>query len=304
MEWTDLVVEVRAEDAQAAADIALLFSDGGLYIEDYRDLEEQVWQMAHVDLIEQKLLEKSREIVRVHLYLSPEEDAQKINRQLQAHLFEAGVQATVLVDTVQQEAWESAWKRYYHPVEIGERLAVVPSWEQYDGGRAILWLDPGMAFGTGTHETTVLCLEELDARVRGGERVLDVGTGSGILAIAALLLGAESVLAVDIDPMSVRVATENARRNGVQDHLTVRAGDLAANALGIYDIITSNIVADAICRLAPQVPVLLADDGVFVASGIIDERAEEVTDALREAGLVLREIRRKNGWVALVAARA
>src|SRR5699024_10955365 len=144
-----------------------------------------------------------------------------------------------------------------------KRLAIVPGWEEYETDRTVITMDPGMAFGTGTHETTSLCLEVLDERVRGGERVLDIGTGSGILAIAALRLGAACAEGVDIDPMCVRTAGENAQRNGVQDRFTVLVGDLSDKASGVYNIITANIVAAAILSLAPHVPAMMAPGAVF-----------------------------------------
>lgn len=304
MEWTDIVIETRQEFSQQAADIAILYSGGGIQIEDYRDIEQQVWDIAHVDLIEEDLLKKSKETVRIHLYISPDENADKIREKLEDNLRKSGIEYRIITDSLQQEDWETAWKRYYHTLEIGNKMAVVPSWEKYEGDRIPLILDPGMAFGTGAHETTFLCLELLDEEIKGGERLLDIGTGSGILAIAALLLGASEALGVDIDPMCVRVAGENAQRNGVQDRLQIEAGDLAAKASGSYDVITANIVADAIIRLAPVAVQRLAKDGLFIASGIIDERADEVAAALAESGFALREIRRANGWVALVAGHA
>ena len=161
-------------------------------------------------------------------------------------------------------------------------------------------MDPGMAFGTGTHETTSLCLETLDSLVRGGERVLDIGTGSGILAIAALKLGADSAEGVDIDPMCVRTAGENAQRNGVADKFTVLVGDLSDQASGEYNIITANIVAAAILSLAPHVPVLMAPGARFIASGIIDERRDEVLTGLKAAGLTPIEVKEKRGWVCII----
>lgn len=158
---------------------------------------------------------------------------------------------------------------------------MVPSWEAYETDRAVITLDPGMAFGTGTHETTALCLETLDGLVKGGERVLDIGTGSGILAIAALKLGAAKAEGVDIDPMCVRTAGENAALNGVQNDLTVLVGDLSEKATGVYDVICANIVANAIIHLVPNVPALLAKHGTFLASGIIDTRKDEVIAAVQ-----------------------
>ena len=300
MEWTDLVVEVKKTDGEAAADILTALADGGLYIEDYSDLEDTVWEMAHVDLIEPELLQKAKDIVRIHLYLSPEENPAAVTEKIRSLFAAAKVPNKFSVSGVQQEEWETAWKKHYHAVEIGERLVVAPSWEECNSERAILRLDPGMAFGTGTHETTVLCLQALDEEVRGGENVLDIGTGSGILAIGALLLGAKNAFAIDIDPMCVKTAKENAQRNGVSGRFRAKAGDLAGQVGGQYDIITANIIADAILRLAPAVPSLLVPGGLFVASGILEERAAEVRDALREAGLRYTETRQKNDWVAIL----
>ena len=201
---------------------------------------------------------------------------------------------------VEQEDWQNAWKKYYHAMDIGERLAIVPGWEDYRTDRIRIVMDPGMAFGTGTHETTSLCLETLDSLVRGGERVLDIGTGSGILAIAALKLGADSAEGVDIDPMCVRTAGENAARNGVADRFKVLVGDLSDKASGQYNIITANIVAAAILSLAPHVPVLMAPGARFIASGIIDERKDEVLAGLKAAGLEPVEVKEKRGWVCII----
>ena len=189
-------------------------------------------------------------------------------------------------------------------MDLGSRLAIVPGWEQYETGRTVITMDPGMAFGTGTHETTSLCLETLDSLVKGGERVLDIGTGSGILAIAALKLGAAVAEGVDIDPMCVRTAGENARRNGVQDRFTVLVGDLSDKASGQYNIITANIVAAAILSLAPHVPALMAPGARFIASGIIDTRKDEVLTGLRAAGLEPVEVKEKRGWACIICKAA
>ena len=300
MEWTDLKLTVAAQNAETAEAVATGISGGGIYIEDYRDLEQQVEEIAHVDLIEQELLDKRRDEVVIHLYLAPDENAAEVAALVQDRLQRAEIPYTLALEGVQQEDWENSWKRYYHAMELGKRLAIVPSWEAYDTQRTVITLDPGMAFGTGTHETTALCLETLDALVRGGERVLDIGTGSGILAIAALKLGADSAQGVDIDPMCVRTAGENARRNGVEERFTVSIGDLSAQVSETYDIICANIVANAIKALAPSIPKLLGQGGTFLASGIIDTRKDEVIAALETAGLAVREAREKNGWVALV----
>lgn len=300
MEWTDIKTTVPAAYAETAEAIATGISGGGIYIEDYRDLEQQVQAIAHVDLIEQALLEKSRNEVTVHLYIAPDENFAEIAELMQDRLTRAEVPYTLSCEGVKQEDWENGWKQYYHAMEIGRRLAIVPSWEQYETSRAVITLDPGMAFGTGTHETTALCLETLDECVRGGERVLDIGTGSGILTIAALKLSAAEAEGVDIDPMCVRTAGENAQRNGVQQNFKVLVGDLSDKASGQYDVICANIVAGAIKALVPCVPPLLKQGGIFMASGIIDTRRDEVIDAVQAAGLTIRQVKEKNGWVCLV----
>lgn len=300
MEWTDIQITVPKRYADTAEAIATMVANGGIYIEDYSDLEQQAWEIAHVDLIEQELLDQPRDIVKVHMYLAPDENPAEVLPLFKERLDAAGIEYELSTAGIEQEDWQNAWKQYYHAMDIGRRLAIVPGWERYETDRIAITMDPGMAFGTGTHETTSLCLEVLDEMVQGGERMLDIGTGSGILAIAALKLGAASAEGVDIDPMCVRTAGENAARNGVEDRLTVLVGDLSDKATGVYDIITANIVASAILSLAPHIPALLATGGLFVSSGIIDTRKEEVLAGLREAGLDPFEVREKRGWVCIL----
>ena len=304
MEWTDIRLTVAKSDADNAEAVATMIAEGGIYIEDYSDIEQQVAEIAHVDLIEQELLDKPRDTVIIHMYLEPGASQVETLALIAARMEAAGIPYTVETEGVEQEDWQNGWRKYYHPLEIGKRLAVVPSWQQYDTDRVKLILDPGLAFGTGGHETTSLCMEALDERVKGGERVLDIGTGSGILAIAALKLGAASAEGVDIDPVAVRTAGENAALNGVQDKLTVLVGDLSDKASGTYDIITANIVANAILSLAPAVPGLMAEGATFIASGIIDSRKDEVIAGLEKAGLSVVEVKEKRGWECIVCKKA
>ena len=194
MEWTDIRLTVAKADADNAEAVATMIAEGGIYIEDYSDIEQQVAEIAHVDLIEQELLDKPRDTVIIHMYLEPGASPVETLALIAARMEAANIAYTVETEGVEQEDWQNGWRKYYHPLEIGKRLAVVPSWQQYDTDRVKLILDPGLAFGTGGHETTSLCMEALDERVTGGERVLDIGTGSGILAIAALKLGAADYL--------------------------------------------------------------------------------------------------------------
>lgn len=210
------------------------------------------------------------------------------------------------LEDVQDADWENNWKQYYKPMEIGERLLVIPQWEEADpGDRAPLYLDPGLTFGTGAHATTRLCLTALEGLVRGGERVLDLGCGSGILSVAALGLGAASALAVDIDDKCRTAARENAGLNGIgPDRLDILVGNLLTDETvaerigGGYDLVLANIVADVIIALAPRVRGLLNPGGTFLCSGIIEGRAEEVETALTAAGLIVEERREDNGWYA------
>ena len=215
------------------------------------------------------------------------------------------------VDGIEDADWENNWKAFYKPMEIGERLMVIPDWEEADPrGRAALRLNPGLAFGTGSHATTRLCLTALEKHVEKGMRVLDLGCGSGILSIASLLLGAESAFACDIDEKAVDIAYENAALNGVgRDRYTVRAGDVLSDK-GLrremgdgYDIVAANIVSDVIIALAPEVSRWMKPEGWFLCSGIIDDRAAEVRQVLEENGFAVAEEGQSEGWFGFLCRR-
>ena len=201
-----------------------------------------------------------------------------------------------------EEDWANNWKQFYHTRHIGKRLTVSPSWEDYKPaeGEIVMNLDPGMAFGTGTHDTTRLCLELLEECVTPATHILDVGTGSGILSVGGVLLGAPSALGVDIDPVAVKVAKENSELNGTSDRTEFICGDLTDKVRGKFEIVTANIVADVIIRLLGTVKNYLVKGGAFIISGIIDTRADEVENACREAGFVTEKRLEHGGWVAIM----
>lgn len=215
------------------------------------------------------------------------------------HLRPPGVSTRV----VAEEDWANAWKAYYQPVRIGKRLVVKPSWLKFSPHEEdlVIEMDPGMAFGCGTHATTGMCLRLLEKYVRTGSCVFDVGTGSGILAIAAAMLGAGRVFAVDFDPVACRVAAENVGRNGLADKVEVLQGNLLDHVRERADLIVANIIAGVIVELAPAAVEALAPEGIFIASGIISERAPEVSKALEESGLAILQQVEEEQWVAFAA---
>lgn len=219
-----------------------------------------------------------------------------------------------IIKIVEEEDWANNWKLYYKPIAVGKKLLVKPTWETIDeaNGRTVLEIDPGMAFGTGSHQTTKLCLEYLENVIKNGMSVADLGCGSGILSIASLLLGADKAIAADIDPIAEKIVMENAQLNGIhEDRLTVMTGDVLKEgsvkdkiASEKYDVVVANIVASVIIRLASFVPFIMKDDAVFITSGIILERVDEVKEALKNNGLEVINIRKDGEWVAMMATKS
>ncbi len=303
MDWTEVCIRVATADTDEAAAIANMAVPYGLYIEDYSDLEQGAREIAHIDLIDEDLLARDRAHSLIHLYIDPEDNPPEAVAFLQERLAAAGIANEVVAETVREEDWANNWKKYFKPLPVGERLLICPSWEQTDNpdGRAILSIDPGMAFGTGGHDTTRLVLETLENYITDGCDFLDIGCGSGILSIAACLLGAGRAFGVDIDALAVRTARENGELNGLgEPRYTIVQGDLADKVNGRYPVIAANIVADAIIALSPAVPSLLAPDGVYIVSGIIDTREQDVLDALGALGFAVIERHAHGGWLCLV----
>ena len=255
MDWTEITIEVDSKDIDEVSGIANIAVPYGIYIEDYSDLIEQSWEIAHVDLIEQDLLEKDRSKAIVHIYISKEDNALEAVEYLTERLSANGIKFELIKNNVDDSHWLDGWKKFFKCTEIGEKLVIRPSWENYDNksNRKILSIDPGAAFGTGTHATTSLCLAILERYVKENSTVLDIGCGSGILSIASVLLGAKFSDGVDIDEQSVKVAKENAVLNCVVDKTNYIVGNLAEKIEGKYSIVCANIVADVIIELLENV---------------------------------------------------
>ncbi len=303
MEYTEVKIYVKTEDTERASDIAVMAVPYGIYIEDYSDLEEAAWEIAHIDLIDEDLLQKDRAESIVHIYIeegnNPAEAVSFISDRLNAEK----IQFEIETDGCSEEDWADKWKAFFKPTPVGERLFVRPVWiDDYDAGdRAVLNIEPGAAFGTGTHDTTRLCLETLDKIIKDGDTVLDIGCGSGILAISSMLLGATEAFGVDIDELAVKTAKENGKMNGFDEpELKFVCGDLADKVTKQYDVVVANIVADIIILFSTQVRAFMKPGAKFIASGVIDTRADEVVSALQRAGLKLVERIEQGGWACLV----
>lgn len=302
MDWFEVIISVPVQYTEKCAGIANMAVDYGIYIEDYSDLEEEAQNIAHIDLIDEKLIDMDRTKSKIHIYLEKQENVNEALFYLENRLSDEKIPFEVSIGNVAEINWNEYWKTFFHTTLIGERLAVVPRWEEYDNAenRCILKIDPGAAFGTGTHATTSLCLQMLEKYVNAESNVLDIGCGSGILAIASVLLGANKGFGVDIDAVAVKVAKENAVMNGIAEKIEFVEGDLADKVKGKYNIICANIVADVIIRLLVDVENYLEENGVVILSGIIDTRAQDVLDSIKANGYKVVEEVRLDNWYAFL----
>ena len=302
MDWTEIKAKIPTASVDDAAAIANMTVPYGIYIEDYSNLEQDALEIAHIDLIDKELVNKDRENAVIHIYIPKEENAVETVAFLKERMTASNIPFEIFSETVDDTDWNENWKKYFKAFEIGKKLAVCPSWENYDnrGGRTVISLDPGAAFGTGTHATTSLCLEYLERYVNNDTTILDVGTGSGILAIAGLLLGAKAAVGVDIDELSVSTAIKNAERSGVADKAQFFVGDLADKVSGKYKIVCANIVADVVIRLFDNVRDFMADDGILIVSGIIDIRENDLEESAINHGFNIIDKSERGEWRAYV----
>ena len=309
MQWIEASFKARSGELDALCDRLVMLGAEGLVIEDEADFRRFLEQnRQYWDYVDEELLARYRGVSRVKLYV---EDTPAGRAQLAAFTDGTGLEPDTR--TVAEEDWAENWKQYYRPMEIGERLLILPVWEPIPEapGRLILRLDPGLAFGTGGHATTRMCLEALERYAAPEKFVLDLGCGSGILGIGALVLGCAYCAGCDVDPKSPESARENARSNGIGGSIyKMYTGDIIADAglraeLGSgYDIVLANIVSDVIIPLAKHVPGFMSRSGVFITSGIIDGRQQEVAAALEAAGFAIREHLHEGEWHAFVCKRA
>lgn len=307
--WLEITIPCAREELDGICARLTMNGVTGLEIEDEADFRSFLEQnRQYWDYVDEALEAKMAGLCQVKLYITDDADGQAALRRYLAGLEDREYAARPLLEN----DWATSWQKYYKPLPVGEKLYIVPQWQREEpvpAGRVPVYLNPGLTFGTGNHASTQLCMEELEHAVRSGDRVLDLGCGSGILAIAALGLGAAEAVGVDIDPKSVDVAYENAAFNGIgRDRLTVLAGDVLSDRglvrrLGErrFRVVLANIVADVIIPLSAQARELMEPDGIFLCSGVIDTRADEVEAALAANGLAVVSRRARGGWVAFAA---
>lgn len=311
MNWTQVKLYTKTPAIDIVSGYLISHGLRGLMIEDAEDFSSFLEDTTvHWDYIDDDLMKMKECETAVVFYIPDNMQGIEMLKAIRGGI-ESLREETPEVDfgkltfeneSIREEDWETAWKKYYHPVRIGEHIVVCPCWEECELAPedVKVILDPGMAFGTGTHETTRLCMAFLEKYITPDTTMLDIGTGSGILAITALLLGTKSAVGVDIDQLSVKIAQENADLNGVGEQINLVWGDLTEKISGTYDVICANIVADVIIRLCDSVTAFMHKDTVLIVSGIIEDRCNDVFTALENAGLAIIEKNQENDWVSVV----
>jgi ribosomal protein L11 methyltransferase len=297
MKWSEISIHTSQEAVEAVANILHEAGATGVVIEDpeilTRDWEDkfgEIYQLSEKDYPVEGVIIKAYLLVNSYLGETVDQIKEAVNN-LVLYDIDAGP-GTVSLTEVREEEWETAWKKYYKPVEVSERITITPTWEEYTPQKEdelIIELDPGMAFGTGTHPTTVLCIRALDEVIKGGERVIDVGCGTGVLSIAAAKLGAESVLALDLDEVAVHSSRINVKLNKTSNVVQVEQNNLLDGISGPADIMVANILAEVIIRFVDDAANVLKPGGIFVASGIITQKEEDVKAAMESAGFCIVE---------------
>jgi len=312
VKWSEISIHTTQEAVEAISNILHEAGAGGVVIEDPYELTKErkssfgeIYQLNPDDYPEEGVIIKAYLPVNSFLGETVNEIKQAIN-SLMLYNIDLG-KNSITISEVNEEEWATAWKKYYNPVKISEKFTIVPTWETYErvsSDELIIELDPGMAFGTGTHPTTVMCIQSLEKCVEQGDLVIDVGTGSGILSIAAAMLGAKSVKALDLDPVAVDSAKLNVKLNKMQHVVSVSQNNLLDNIKEPVDVIVANILAEIILRFIDDAYHLLEKDGFFITSGIIQAKKQEVKDALLRVGFIIEETLVMEDWVAFIARKA
>ncbi|MBR5783437.1 MAG: 50S ribosomal protein L11 methyltransferase [Clostridia bacterium] len=311
MKYREITIHTASTGIEMVSNELIALGVGGFEIVDSQDFSEFLESTTpHWDYVDDELLKlkDAESVIRIYLPENAQGQStfamiasrmEQLKSSAYSHLYGSLEITEVGRDDSQ---WTDVWKKYYKPIVISSRLAVVPEWEEYTPteGQAVLRMDPGAAFGTGSHETTALCLKYLSDMSLAGKSVLDVGCGSGILGIAALLLGAESNLGIDIDELAVKAGGENAARNGVAEKSEFVAGNLVDKVEGCYDVVCANIVADVIKMLLGDIGRFMKETSVLILSGIIEERTDEIIQAAAQHGFVLCDKQTERGWSALL----
>jgi ribosomal protein L11 methyltransferase len=311
MEWIEWIIHTTSEGSDPVSDLLIEFGASGTMIEDRRDIPDPSKPNGIWEIIDPKLLDQMPQDVLVHAWFEADKTPLSMMETFRNRLAElaAGNEAfgPLLLEfhSVNDSEWKEVWKQYFKPFYASEHLVIKPTWESFDPqpDDTVIEIDPGMAFGSGTHETTAMCLSLLEQTIVGGEEIIDVGTGSGILAIGAALLGAGHVLAVDIDPNAVKVASENVKNNHVDNLITVKHGNLLDHISAVCDICVANIISDVIISFAKPLKAHIRPGGLFICSGIVSSRADEVKQALCAAEYEIRQKAVKGEWVAFLCRR-
>jgi len=311
MEWMELIVHTTTEGSDQVSALLMESGASGTMIEDKSDIPDPDKPHGIWEIIDPKLLENMPDDVLVHAWFEENETLSSlldsIRSRLSALSETSGIFGPLKLQTrsVSDQSWTDVWKKYFKPFYAGVHLVVKPTWEPFEPkpGDKIIEIDPGMAFGSGTHETTGMCLSLLEELITGGEKIIDVGTGSGILAIGAALLGAGHVLAIDIDPDAVNVARENVAHNRVGEIVSVQQGNLLDRVSDICDICVANIISDVIISFAAPLLNHIRPGGLFICSGIVSLRADEVAGALKAAGYEILRRETRGEWTAFVSRR-
>lgn len=314
MEWIELIIHTNTEGTDRVSGILMDCGASGTMIEDRSDIPDPDQPHGIWEIIDPALLDSMPEDVLIHAWFEESPSIPSLLDSVRNQLADlsAGLPSGMDYGTLQLEfrsvndsGWTDIWKKYFKPFHAGDHLVIKPTWEPYSpgSGEIVIEIDPGMAFGSGTHETTGMCLSLLEETIHGGEKIIDVGTGSGILAIGAALLGARQVLAVDIDPDAVKVAKENVEHNHVEQIVTVRQGNLLDRIPDVCDICVANIISDVIIAFASPLMAHIRPGGLFICSGIVSQRSGEVAESLETAGYEIIRKETRGEWTAFLSRR-